>query len=58
MFPPPTCWVLAVRGYAFELGEPLSPEAEGNLQAAMDALIGRLSALGSGEVHHGRHGEH
>jgi len=56
--PLPSCWVLAVRGYAFELGEPLSPEAEGNLQAAMDALIGRLSALGSGEVHHGRHGEH
>lgn len=31
--PPPT-FVLGIRGYRFELGEPISPEAEGNLDSA------------------------
>jgi len=34
--PPPPCFVLAVAGRSFELGEPLTPEAERNLGAAQD----------------------
>lgn len=40
--PPPT-WLLAVRGYCFELGEPLSEAASANLEAAL-ALARRLCA--------------
>jgi hydrogenase maturation protease len=32
---PPPAWVLGIRGYAFELGEPLSARARGNLEAAV-----------------------
>lgn len=32
---PPACWMLAIRGYAFELGEPLSTRALDNLDAAL-----------------------
>ncbi|MEW7978768.1 MAG: hydrogenase maturation protease [gamma proteobacterium symbiont of Phacoides pectinatus] len=39
--PPPTCQLLAVRGYRFELGEALSPQAEANAEAAK-TLIRRL----------------
>jgi hydrogenase maturation protease len=35
--PPPT-FVLAIRGYAFELGEPPSPAAQANLSAAVDLV--------------------
>lgn len=31
---PPDCRLLAIRGYRFELGEPLSPLAQANLEAA------------------------
>jgi hydrogenase maturation protease len=31
---PPQCYVLGVRGYGFELGEDLSPEAAANLEQA------------------------
>ena len=42
--PLPTAFVLAVRGYAFELGAPLSPAAAGNLDAALQLLAARFSA--------------
>lgn len=33
---PPESYVLCIRGMRFELGEPLSPEAEAHLAAALD----------------------
>jgi hydrogenase maturation protease len=33
--PPPPCFLLAIRGEAFELGQPLSPAAEAHLNAAL-----------------------
>jgi hydrogenase maturation protease len=41
--PPPAAYVLAVRGYAFELGAPLSAAAARNLDAALRMLIPRLN---------------
>ncbi|MGD2082536.1 MAG: hydrogenase maturation protease [Chromatiales bacterium] len=41
--PPPPAFVLGIRGYAFELGSPLSPGAEQNLSSAC-ALLERLLA--------------
>jgi hydrogenase maturation protease len=38
---PPPAWILAIRGYAFELGEALSPAAVVNLEAAV-AFLNRL----------------
>jgi hydrogenase maturation protease len=32
---PPPSWLLAIGGTAFELGEPLSKQAQGNLEAAL-----------------------
>lgn len=32
---PPPCWLLAIRGERFELGEPLGAAARANLQAAL-----------------------
>lgn len=32
---PPPCWLLAIRGERFELGEPLSDAAQQRLQAAL-----------------------
>jgi len=32
---PPPCWLLAIRGERFELGEPLSAAAQASLQAAL-----------------------
>ena len=40
--PPPQAYVLAVRGYAFELGAPLSADAARNLDAALEMLVARL----------------
>jgi hydrogenase maturation protease len=38
-FPAPeAAFVLAIRGYGFELGEALSPRAHGNLEAALSFL--------------------
>jgi hydrogenase maturation protease len=42
--PLPAAYVLAVRGYAFELGVPLSAAAERNLAAALEMLAVRLTA--------------
>jgi len=33
--PPPPAWLLSIRGYEFELGKPLSPQARTNLQHAV-----------------------
>ncbi|MDD2721094.1 MAG: hydrogenase maturation protease [Gallionella sp.] len=33
---PPASYVLCIRGQSFELGEPLSPEAQSHLAAALD----------------------
>lgn len=41
--PPPPCHVLAIRGYAFELGQPLSVQAEANLDAALTFLLERYA---------------
>ena len=35
---PPPSYLLQVRGESFELGESLSPQAEGNLQSSLDLL--------------------
>ena len=32
---PPPAWLLAIRGYSFALGAPLTPKAEANLAAAL-----------------------
>jgi len=41
--PLPAAYVLAVRGYAFELGAPLSAAAARNLDAALQMLVARLN---------------
>ena len=41
---PPDCWLLAIRGYRFELGEGLSARAQANLDAALAFLLGRLES--------------
>lgn len=33
--PPPASWMLAIRGYSFELGEPLGERARENFEAAI-----------------------
>jgi hydrogenase maturation protease len=33
--PPPPAWLLAIRGDAFELGAPIAPAAQDNLEAAL-----------------------
>lgn len=42
--PPPPCHVLAIRGYDFELGRPLSVPGEANLAAALHFLLARSGA--------------
>jgi hydrogenase maturation protease len=42
--PLPSAFVLAVRGYDFELGAPMSAAAARNLDAAMEMLIARFTA--------------
>jgi hydrogenase maturation protease len=37
--PPPTTYMLSIRGYAFELGEPLCAGARSHLQAAFEFLM-------------------
>jgi hydrogenase maturation protease len=41
--PLPAAFVLAVRGYDFELGAPMSAAAARNLDAALQMLVARLS---------------
>jgi len=36
--PPPPAWLLSIRGYAFELGQPLSAQAGSNLQDAFSKV--------------------
>jgi hydrogenase maturation protease len=40
---PPPAWLLTVRGFSFALGDPLSPGARTNLEAAFDFLTARLA---------------
>jgi len=40
---PPSTWLLAVRGFSFELGEPLSAAAQVHIEAAAAFLESRLS---------------
>ena len=40
---PPPCWLLTIRGTAFELGAPLSAEAASNLDAAASFVESLLS---------------
>ncbi len=42
--PLPAAFVLAVRGYDFELGAPMSAAASRNLDAAMDMVVSHLTA--------------
>jgi len=38
--PPPSAYMLSIRGYAFGLGEPLSERARSHLQTAFEFLMG------------------
>ena len=38
----PEAWLLAIRGYAFELGEGLTPQAEKNLEEALDFVQAQI----------------
>jgi hydrogenase maturation protease len=40
---PPPCWLLAIGGCSFELGEPLSAQAATNLQAALTWAVNWLT---------------
>lgn len=40
----PKAWMLAIRGYAWDIGEGLSPRAEINLSSALAFLLGRLKS--------------
>ena len=42
--PLPAAFVLAVRGYEFELGAPISTTAAHNLDAALEMLVAHLAA--------------
>ncbi len=46
--PVPACWLLAIRGYSFDLGDGLSARAGANLAAA-EAFLARWLSAGSGE---------
>lgn len=41
---PPPCWLLAIRGESFELGEGLGTKAAGHLQLALHAAVEWLEA--------------
>jgi hydrogenase maturation protease len=41
--PPPPCYLLAIRGYTFELGQGLSPRATANLTQAVEFTLGKLA---------------
>jgi hypothetical protein len=41
---PPPCWLLAIRGERYELGDGLSAEAAQNLPAALHAAVEWLLA--------------
>jgi len=38
--PPPSSYILSIRGYAFDLGEPLSGRARSHLRTAFEFLMG------------------
>jgi len=39
----PRAWTLAIRGYAWDVGEGLTPQAEVNLSAALAFMVARLN---------------
>jgi hydrogenase maturation protease len=41
---PPPCWLLAIRGDSFELGESISPNAVQHLQAALELAAEWISS--------------
>lgn len=41
--PPPPCWLLAIGARSFELGDPLTPDATANLEAALGWAVHWLS---------------
>jgi hypothetical protein len=43
---PPPCWLLAIRGERYELGEGLSAEASKNLVAALLAATDWIAGAG------------
>ncbi len=49
----PQAFLLAIRGYAFEFVEQLTPQAADNLQAALAMLTERIGALRAGSVYGG-----
>ncbi len=49
--PPPPCRMLAIRGYRFDLGAPLSPAAERNLARAV-TYVESLLLRWQGRAHH------
>jgi hydrogenase maturation protease len=48
--PLPAAFVLAVRGYQFELGAPISAAAADNLDAALEMLVARFKEKGTSEI--------
>jgi len=48
--PSPPAWLLSIRGYAFELGTPLSPQAAVNLQDAVALALEFLNKRSLDEV--------
>jgi hydrogenase maturation protease len=53
---PPPAGLLAIRGYGFELGSPLSDRAAANLEAALTFLTRRLRCVGDRPTHRSQHG--
>ncbi len=45
---PPPCWLLAIGGRSFELGEALSADAAANLEAALAWAVGWLTGKDEG----------
>jgi hydrogenase maturation protease len=46
--PPPTSWLLAIGARSFELGDPLTPDASANLDAALAWAVDWLTTKGKG----------
>jgi hydrogenase maturation protease len=46
--PPPTSWLLGIGARSFELGDPLTPDASANLDAALAWAVDWLATKGKG----------
>jgi len=49
---PPAAWVLAIRGYEFELGKGLSPQAVHNLEQALSCMTSSCATTSKQKGHH------